>query len=184
MNKKNLYVSVFIALTMLGFYSYKFIEINKSAKENKFNFNIPKIVIINTKHIKTNLTKYAYVWGKNTNNKLNKKNHLKKSLNPNKLKNSSYIYKKINGVPSICMKSNIDYRWEFYGTSFKNGQYFAIFYNPAIKKISSLSKNKQLDKGLIIKKISANEVVVKHKKDVFNLRIFYFDKKQNKKEEM
>ncbi len=177
MSKKSLYISAVVAISMSIFYFFQFINISSKTNEKQFSFDMPKIMVIKTTYPKTNLLQYSYIWGKNqmSSGFLSSSTTL---ANTKKTFNSGYVYKKINGIPSICSASDNSYRWEFYGIGYKNGKLWAIFYNPSIKKAKALSVNKQLDKGLIIKKISSDEVSIEYGKKTFVLKIFEFTKKK------
>ncbi len=175
MKKNSFYASLFIVIITFSIYFYKFTKINKSLNENRFTFNIPKITLIKTGDLKNNyLIDNSYVWGSvSAGQIISQGNHTAKGV----LKIlSGYVYKKIQGIPSICKTTNINYRWELYGIAYKNNSLLAIFYNPYTNKVKLLGKNNALDKDLIIEKIGFDNVYVKYKQKVFILKIFEFSK--------
>jgi len=171
--KKSIYISAAVAIAMSIFYFYQFAEINKSVNEKQFSFDIPKIVTIKRVFPKESLSEYSYVWGRGSLPGLASASNATAPLKKPLLK--GYIYKKINGVPSICKVTTTSYRWEFYGVSYKDSTLWAIFYNPALKKVKVLNADKQLDKGLIIEKINPDGVTVAYGKKTFTLKIFTFN---------
>ncbi len=177
--KKSVYISAVVAIAMLIFYFYQFTKINRSVNEKQFGFDIPKIAVIKRVFPKGGLSEYSYVWGRGS---LSGSAYMSnRAANLKKLSQKGYIYKKINGVPSICSAANNSYRWEFYGITYKNNNLWAVFYNPSLKKVKVLSSDKQLDNGLIIEKINLDGVVVAYGKKTFILKIFTFNSQKGEK---
>ena len=171
MSKKRLYVYIAIAIIVAIIYSFKFSSISRNVNEKQFSFDIPKIPLIKTYIPKSDSIGRLDVWSTKqisaglANGKISKN-----------LPGGDYACKKENGIFTIYKLSNKNYRWEFYGISCKDNSTAAVFYNPELKLMKVVQKNKQLDNGLIIKKIDRNEVNVEYKSGVFNLKIFDFSK--------
>ncbi len=177
--KRSVYISAVVAIAMSIFYFYQFTKINRSVNEKQFSFDMPKITAIKRVFPKGGLSEYSYVWGRGGLTGSTSMSSGAATLT--KLSQKGYIYKKINGVPSICSASNNSYRWEFYGVTYKNDNLRAVFYNPALKKVKVLSSDKQLDNDLIIEKINPDGVIVEYGKKTFILKIFTFNSQKGEK---
>lgn len=171
MSKKRLYVYIAIVIIVTIIYSFKISSINRNVNEKQFSFDIPKIPLIKKYIPKSDSIGRLDVW----NTKQTSIGLVSGKISKN-LPQGGYAYKKVDGIDIIYSLSDDKYRWEFYGISCKDNSTAAVFYNPELKLMKVVQKNKQLDNGLIIKKIGRNEVNVKYKNGVFNLKIFDFSK--------
>ena len=180
MKKKSFLLSLLITAVVVVYYAYKLESImGTEVSEKSISFDVPRVISIKNNGVKDiDLSKYLYVWGeKNNHNSFNNRNN-----EIEKEKRFTYIYKEINGIQSVCLKSNISYRWEFYGTVFKGSSLEAIFFNPSLKKIVLLKQGDKLDKNLTVVGIFPKKVILKYKDEVFELKVFSYELKKPKKE--
>ena len=91
----------------------------------------------------------------------------------------SYDKKLFSGVPSVYMKENEQYRWEFYGLAKNGNAWQAEFFNPSFTKEKNrgwfeLKPGQSLDQDLFLKEIRGNQVIVHFEREKidFMLEIF------------
>ena len=175
MSKISIYLSLLIIIFATLLYGSKWRFLGQKEAQRSFHFEIPQIPAISqTLPSKSSIGNFS-VWGL----KPPQDHAFLARQTQNQQIEEDYIYKKINGIPSICKPNNENYRWAFYGILIKNKRLFAIFYNPALKKIKLVGRKESIDKGLIIKQISNDQVCVQNQAGkVFTLKIFTITQKE------
>ncbi len=175
MKKIEVYLTGIVIIVTVVLYFFKFKNITTDYENENFTYEVPIILSIKDNNtLKSNYIANPIVWGL----KAKKKNSIK-SDKAKKAHKDGFVYKDVGGIPSLCKISNEKYRWEFYGTVYKQKTIMAIFYNPEIKKdnVKLLKQDSILDKNLIVKKVEDNYVEIeyigkKEKNETFKLSIF------------
>ena len=177
-HRKILYIT--ISIIVIFAYILKFIEISKSAKPGQFSFTIPKVPQIKIDIPKESNIGNEQVWNINSENSIGIINTSKgrnAKGKSNKIQSKAcYTYKLINGIPTLINTLNRNYKWQFYGTAFRNDNYSAFFYNPLIKTAKIVKEGETIDQNLKIVKIQSDDVKVNCNNKSFTLKIFNFKK--------
>ena len=175
MPKLSFLISILIVLACSFHYGMAWRAFGRQQTESSYKFEVPEIPRI-TRDIPKNITLGNFsVWGLSSPALPASETSITKESIPDMGlgKAARFVYKTIGGIPSLCKVGSKDYRWEFYGTLQKEAGFFAVFYNPALKKVKLVRKGETLDNGLIAVQLSTSQIKVKSgSKGEFLLKIF------------